>query len=91
MKMKTLLVGLVSGFLLSACGAPLPEEGADELGTTEGMICEGWAAGARRCSWKCTSTSSWYSVGVGVVGQNDCTEYARQQCGRTAYGTCWSF
>jgi hypothetical protein len=91
--MKTLLLGLVSGILLAACGAPTPEEmdSQEQIGTSEGALCEGWDAGARRCSWKCTSSATlWTSVGVGVVGYGQCQDYANSQCGRTAYSTCWS-
>jgi hypothetical protein len=95
MKIKTLLVGVVSGFLLSACGGPIEEEAtvtSDELTTSEAALCEGWNSGARRCTWKCTSSAStWYSVQAGYVAYGNCTEYANAQCGRTAYATCWSF
>jgi hypothetical protein len=93
MKMKTLLLGVACGFLLSACGGPIEEEPvtAEELGTVESALCEGWDSGARRCSWKCTSTSSWYSVAAGAVAYGQCTEFATAQCGRTPYGVCWSF
>jgi hypothetical protein len=95
MKMKTLLLGVACGFLLSACGGPIEEEavtGEEQLGTVEGGLCEGWDSGARRCTWKCTSSSStWYSVAAGSVAYGHCTEFATSQCGRTPYATCWSF
>jgi hypothetical protein len=94
MKMKTLLLGVVAGFVLSACGGPIEDEGAvtaEEITTSESALCEGWDAGARRCTWKCTSTSSWYSVQAGYVSYGHCQDFANSQCGRTAYGACWSF
>ncbi|OJT17171.1 hypothetical protein BO221_46460 [Archangium sp. Cb G35] len=93
MKMKTLLLGVACGFLLSACGGPIEEEAApapvEELGTVQGALCEGWDSGARRCSFKCTSTSTWWTT-YSSVAYGDCTEFARRECGFTAYGTCWS-
>src|SRR6218665_4088276 len=55
MKMKTLLLGLASGVLLAACGGPVPEEmdAQEQLGTTEGAVCEGWDSGGRLCTWRC--------------------------------------
>lgn len=94
MKMKTLLLGVACGFLLSACGGPIEEETVpapvEELGMVQGALCEGWDDGGRRCSYKCTSTSTWWSAPAGAVAYGQCTEYAKYQCGFTAYGTCWS-
>jgi len=93
MKMKTLLLGLASGVLLAACGGPVPEEmdAQEQLGTTEGAVCEGWDSGARLCTWKCTSSApQWSAVGAGVVAYGQCQSYANAQCGRTAYAACWS-
>jgi hypothetical protein len=93
MKIKTLLVGVVSGFLLAACGGPIEEEATvteDELGTVEGALCEGWDSGARRCSFRCTSTSTWWSAPSGYVAYGNCSEYAKSQCGFTANAVCWS-
>ena len=92
MKMKMLL-GLVSGLLLAACGGPGPEatDSHEPPGTSGSSVCEGWDAGARRCTWKCTSSASqWSSLGVGVVANGQCQDFANAQCGRTAYATCWS-
>jgi hypothetical protein len=93
MKMKTLLLGVVSGFLLSACGGPIEEETPvtqEELSTVEGALCEGWDSGARRCSFRCTSTSTWWLTAPGTVAYGQCTDFARTQCGFTASATCWS-
>jgi hypothetical protein len=50
MKMKALLLGVASGFLLSACGGPIEEEPvtAEELCTVESALCEGWDSGFGR-------------------------------------------
>lgn len=93
MKLKTLLIGLASGFLLTACGGPGPDEmtGEDTLGTTEGAVCEGYDSGARRCSYKCYSTSTWASFATNSVPKNGCGEAATAACGHTPNATCWSF
>lgn len=95
MNLKTLLVGLVSGFLLTACGGPVTEEGpdaaAEQLGTTTSALCEGWDSGARKCSFKCySSDGSWWTFPAGYVAYGQCQEAANQQCARTAAATCWS-
>ncbi|MFE8603104.1 hypothetical protein [Archangium violaceum] len=94
MKMKTLLLGVACGFLLSACGGVEEEAvtGEEQLGAVEGALCEGWDSGARRCTFKCTSDAPrWYSVTAGTVAYGNCTQYATNHCGRTPYATCWSF
>ncbi|MBM7113850.1 hypothetical protein [Archangium primigenium] len=90
---KTLLMAFVSGLLLAACGAPGPEElqiPTDELATSQSALCEGWDSGARRCSFKCYSDSTWWTTTSGTVAHNQCQEFANNACGRTAYGACWS-
>ncbi len=90
MKMKTLFLGLVSGLLLTACGAPSPEEeAAEQLGATEQAVCEGWAAGGRQCTWKCTGTESKWSGWTGVA-YGQCEATATAACGRSPASVCWS-
>ena len=90
MKMKTLLLGLVSGVLLAACGAPLPEEdAAEQLGTTVQAACEGWEAGGRQCTWKCTGLESKWR-GQANVAYGQCEATATAACGRTPASVCWS-
>ncbi|RKH67554.1 hypothetical protein [Corallococcus aberystwythensis] len=93
MKMKTLLASLAFGSLLMACGgmeteAPMPE--TPSITTSEQPLCEGWDDGARRCSIKCTSTSTWLTL-TDNVPKGGCQDRANHYCGRTAYGACWSF
>lgn len=96
MKLKTLFLGLACGFLLSACGGidPAQEESTPSaeptLSTSQQGICEGWDAGARRCSYKCTSTSEWRAFAAYTVAYGDCVEAGTRACGRVPYGSCWS-
>lgn len=93
MKLKTLMMSLAFGALLSACGGPLPEEGvdnpADELGATEQGVCEGWDNGGRRCTWKCSSSGPWIYA-TSPVSYGGCTAYANDFCRGTAASVCWS-
>ena len=92
MKMKMSMLGFVSGLMITACGGPELEDAqapAEELGTTQGALCEGWDSGARKCSFQCYSYSTWWTTSA-TVSYGQCQEYANGQCGRTAYGTCWS-
>lgn len=93
MKLKTFIASVACGLFLSACGGPEPKEGGETaeptLATSESAICEGWNAGARTCTFKCTSSSNWtYLYGV---PEGQCTARATGVCGYTPYGTCWSF
>lgn len=94
MKLKTLMMSLAFGALLSACGGALPEETESTepvLGTTDQALCEGWDSGARYCTWRCTSSqTTHYFAGYGDVPYGNCREYADNWCGRTAYSVCWS-
>jgi pectin methylesterase-like acyl-CoA thioesterase len=94
MKLKNLMMSLAFGVLLSACGAPLPEETESteqEFGTTSQALCEGWDNGGRYCTFRCTSTqTNHYFAGYGDVPYGNCREYADRYCGRTAYSVCWS-
>lgn len=93
MKLKTLMMSLAFGAFLSACGGPLPEEGvdsmADEVGTAEQGVCEGWESGGRRCTWKCSSGGIWIYA-TGQVSYGGCTAYANDFCKGTAVSVCWS-
>jgi hypothetical protein len=91
MKLKRILAGLAFGSLLVGCGGPEVDEAtaADTLVTNEQGLCEGWANGARKCSFKCTSTSSWITL-TSDIPQNGCQDRADSICGRHAYGACWS-
>ncbi|MFP2924201.1 hypothetical protein ACLESO_03075 [Pyxidicoccus sp. 3LG] len=93
MKLKTLMMSLAFGALLSACGGPLPEEGvdssADVLGDTEQGVCEGWEAGGRRCTWKCSSDGRWIYA-TGSVSYGGCRAYADDFCKGSAVSVCWS-
>jgi hypothetical protein len=91
MNMKTLLIGLALGGLLSACGS-VPEEVVvdDSLGTTDQALCEGWDSGGRRCTFKCTSSGPWLWWEPGVIAYGDCRDAANAFCKGDAYAACWS-
>jgi len=93
MKLKTLMMSVAFGALLSACG-PLPEETEGmqpELETTTQALCEGWDSGGRYCTFRCTSSqTNHHVVGYGDVPYGSCRDYADRYCGRTAYSVCWS-
>ncbi len=93
MKLKTLMMSVAFGALLSACGGALPEEGVesspDEYGVAEQGVCEGWDAGGRRCTWKCSSTGPWIYA-TSPVAYGGCTAYANDFCRGTAVAVCWS-
>jgi hypothetical protein len=91
MNMKMMLMGLVSGLMLAACGGTedAQEPVAEELSTVQSALCEGWDSGARRCSFKCYSDSTWWTYS-GSVAYGQCQDFANSQCGRTAYGSCWT-
>ncbi|WP_164013464.1 hypothetical protein [Pyxidicoccus trucidator] len=95
MKLKTLMMSLAFGAFLSACGGPLPEEGADSsvevevLGDTEQGVCEGWDAGGRRCTWKCSSNGIWIYA-TSPVAYGGCNAYANNFCKGNAVSVCWS-
>ncbi|WP_224243156.1 hypothetical protein [Hyalangium gracile] len=92
MKLKTLMMSLAFGALLSACGGPLPEEGVssgDELGVAEQGVCEGWENGGRRCTWKCSADGRWIYA-TSNVSYGGCTAYANDFCKGNAVSVCWS-
>jgi hypothetical protein len=92
-KLKTLMMSLAFGALLSACGGPLPEEGvdssADAIGSTEQGVCEGWDSGARRCSFRCSAGGRWIYA-TSPVAYGGCTAYANDFCAGNAVASCWS-
>ncbi|RKI38775.1 hypothetical protein D7Y27_23200 [Corallococcus sp. AB004] len=97
MHVKTLIASLAFGSLLMACGGMEPETEAQasdpqapSLATTEQGLCDGWDNGARRCSFKCTSTSGWITLDT-PVAKNNCQATGDSVCGRHAYGACWSY
>lgn len=94
MKLKTLMMSMAFGALLSACGGPVTEEGEvteQEIGSTSQALCEGWDNGGRYCTFRCTSSqTTHYFAGYGDVPYGNCTEYANRYCGRTAVSVCWS-
>ncbi|WP_223645848.1 hypothetical protein [Corallococcus sp. EGB] len=94
MRLKMVVASLGFGSLLMACGGMEGEGVAQDdgasLATTEQGLCDGYAKGARRCSVKCTSTSTWVILNDSVP-EGGCQAKADSVCGRPAYGACWSF
>ncbi|NVJ23404.1 hypothetical protein HUW62_19450 [Myxococcus sp. AM011] len=92
MKMKTLIIGLAFGSLLTACGGA-PEEVADTespIGEAEQGVCEGYDQGARHCTFKCTANDWRHWYGYNDVAWGQCENVARRDCGREPYSVCWS-
>lgn len=95
MHLKTLFASLAVGTLLAACGGVETEEGAGaptpSLATSEQGLCEGYAAGARRCSVRCTANGSWFLYEPGILYYGECQAHGTSYCGHTPSATCWSF
>lgn len=95
MHLKTLFASLAVGTLLAACGGVETEEGTSEqtpsLATSEQGLCEGYDAGARRCSVRCTANGPWFLYEPGILYYGECQAHGASYCGRTPSATCWSF
>ncbi|MHA7630556.1 hypothetical protein [Corallococcus sp. M7] len=96
MRLKTIVASFAFGSLLMACGGMEGEEGVAQdtqpsLVTSEQGLCEGYAAGARICTFRCTAGGGWYAYPVNSVPYGQCQDYANSFCGGTAAATCWSF
>ncbi|MCP3135956.1 hypothetical protein [Pyxidicoccus xibeiensis] len=93
MNMKTLLISLAFGGLLSACGG-LPEEELpvvdESLGSSEQALCETWEEGGRRCTFKCTANGPWLVYAAGQIAYGQCRSTADAFCKGDAYAACWS-
>jgi hypothetical protein len=93
MNLKCLLLSMVAGGLLSACGGAageLPDELPPQLGETEQGICEGWENGARNCTFKCTESDYRHWYGYGDVPYGQCHDRAVAYCKREPHSACWS-
>lgn len=75
-------------------GADGTDVGDEDVREAASALCEGWEAGARNCSAKC-SDDGWYHVGQSPsVPYGGCQEAAMAKCssmGRGYRGSCWSF
>ncbi|MFP2906968.1 hypothetical protein ACLESD_18370 [Pyxidicoccus sp. 3LFB2] len=94
MKLKSLIIGLALGGLVTACGGA-PEEltGTEQetpVGEAEQGICEGYDNGARHCTFKCTAGDFRHWYGYNDVAYGRCHDVAVRDCGREPYSVCWS-
>ena len=92
MKLITLIIGLSLSGLLAACGGAPEEltESETPLGEAEQGVCEGYASGARHCTFKCTRDGIRYWTGYNQVAYGQCHDLAVRYCGKEPYEVCWS-